>query len=241
MENSLYVGLSAQVALEAKMAVTANNVANINTPGYRAQNALFHEYVSDQRRMKEDVSLVYDYGQYQVTDPGPIKLTGNPLDVALVGPGFMGVQTPAGVQYTRAGNFGLSSTGEIVNSRGEKVADQGGGTISVPADAKFISIDEKGAVSTDQGEIGNLMMVEFKDYQKMEPAGNGNYKTEEQPTPAVDTRMLQGKVEGSNVQGVVEMTRMIDVAREYQSMQRMVQSEHERQRTAIQRLLRTNG
>jgi flagellar basal-body rod protein FlgF len=240
MENSLYVGLSAQVALEARMALTANNVANINTPGYRGQNGLFKEYVSDQRRMDADVSLVYDYGQYQMTDPGPIKETGNPLDVALVGPGFMGVNTPAGVQYTRAGNFSLNANGEIVNSRGENVVDQGGGIISIPADAQYVSIDEKGVVSTDQGEVGNIMIAEFKNYQDLKPAGNGNYTTDEQPTPAVDTRMFQGKVEGSNVQGVVEMTRMIDVSREYQSMQRLVQTEHERQRTAIQRLLRSS-
>lgn len=240
MENSLYVGLSSQVALEGKMTLIANNVANINTPGYRGQNAVFEEFVSNQRRMKEDVSLVLDYGQYQITDPGPIKLTGNPLDVALIGPGFMGVQTPEGVQYTRAGNFSLNSVGEIVTSNGSKVADQGGGTISVPSDAKSISIDEKGVVSTDQGPVGTLMMVEFNNYQTMEPAGNGNYRTTEAAKPATETRMKQGSVEGSNVQAVVEMTRMIDVTREYQSTQKMMQTEHERMRTAIQKLMSTS-
>ncbi len=240
MENSLYVGLSGQVALEAKMAVVANNVANLNTPGYRGQNAVFKEYISDQRRMKEDVSLVYDYGQYQMTDPGPIKITGGPLDVALVGPGFLGIQTPEGVQYSRAGNFSLNQLGEIVNAQGYKVAGQGGGTISVPADAKFISIDQKGVVSTDQGEIGSLMVAEFKDYQRLDPQGNGLYATEEQPTPATDTKVLQGKIEGSNVSPIVEMTRMIDVSREYQAVQNMMQNEHERMRTAIQRMLRNS-
>jgi flagellar basal-body rod protein FlgF len=239
MENSLYVGLSGQVALESKMAIIANNVANVSTPGFRGQNALFKEFISDQRRMKEDVSLTYDYGQYQVTDPGPIKLTGSPLDVALVGPGFLGVQTPEGIQYTRAGNFALNSIGELVNARGYKVAGQGGGTISIPPDAKWITIDEKGAVSTDQGTVGSLMVAEFKDYQLLDPAGNGLYRTTEQPTPPVDTRVLQGKLEGSNVQAVVEMTRMIDVMREYQAVQNVMQTEHDRQRTAIQRMLRT--
>lgn len=240
MENSLYVGLSGQVALEAKMAVIANNVANVATPGYRGQNALFKEFISDQRRMKEDVSLTYDYGQYQITDPGPIKMTGAPLDVALVGPGFFGVQTPEGVQYTRGGNFALNAIGQMVTARGQLVADQGGGTISVPPDAQWISIDEKGVVSTDQGTVGNLMVAEFKDYQKLDPAGNGLYRTDEQPTPAAETRVLQGKLEGANVQAVVEMTRMIDVMREYQAVQNVMQTEHDRQRTAIQRLLRTS-
>ncbi len=237
MENSLYVGLSGQVALEQKMALVANNMANVNTPGYRGQNALFKEFVSDQRRMKEDVSLVYSYGQYQMNDPGPIKVTGNSLDAALVGPGFFGVQTPEGVQYTRAGNFSLNALGELVTARGYKVADQGGGTISIPGDAKYVSIDQKGVVSTDAGAVGNLMVAEFKNYQKLDPAGNGLYKTTEQPTPAQETTVIQGKLEGSNVEPVVEMTRMIDISREYQAVQRMMQNEHERQRTAIQRLL----
>ncbi len=240
MENSIYVGLSGQVALEEKMALIANNVANINTPGYRGQNAVFKEFISDQRRMKEDVSLVYDIGQYEVTDPGPLKMTGNALDVALVGPGFMGVQTPQGVHYTRAGNFTLNALGELVTARGQKVADQGGGTITVPADAKFISIDRKGVVSTDQGEVGTLMVAEFADYQKMEPTGNGLYKTDQPRTPAAGTKVVQGQLEGANVQAVVEMTRMIDVMREYQAVQNVMTTEHERQQRAIQRMLRTS-
>lgn len=236
MENSLYVGLSGQVALQEKMAIIANNVANVNTPGYRGQNAVFHEFISDQKRMKEDVSLVYDYGQYQVSDPGPIKVTGNSLDVALVGPGFLGIQTPEGVQYTRAGNFTINQLGELVNQRGMKVAGQGGGSIIIPEDARYVNIDSNGNVSTDEGPIGALMVSEFKDYQKLEPAGNGLYKTAEAPTPAVDTRVKQGAIEGSNVQAVMEMTRMIDVLREYQAVQNMMQSEHSRQQTMIQRL-----
>lgn len=240
MENSIYVGLSGQVALQEKMALIANNVANINTPGFRGQNAVFHEYLSDQKRMKEDVSLVYDYGQYQVTDPGPIKQTGGPLDVALVGPGFLGVQTPEGTQYTRAGNFALNSLGELVTSRGYKVAGQGGGNIIIPEDAEYVNIDETGVVSTQDGPVGSLMIAEFTDYQKLEPAGNGLYKTEEAATPATQTKLKQGSVEGSNVSGVLEMTRMIEVLREYQAVQNMMQTEHQRQQTMIQRLGRTS-
>lgn len=236
MENSLYVGLSSQIALESRMALIANNVANMNTPGYRGQNAVFKEYISDQKRMVEDVSLVYDYGQYEITDPGPIKVTGNALDVALVGPGFMGVQTPDGVQYTRAGNFSMNANGDLITATGQKVADQGGGTITIPAGAKEISIAENGVVSTDNGPVGTIMIAEFTDYQKLKPAGNGLYSTDEQAVPAAETRMLQGKVEGSNVQPIVEMSRMIDGLREYQSVQRMMQGEHERLRTMIQRM-----
>ncbi len=241
MENSLYVGLSGQVALETNMNIIANNVANLNTPGFRGQNMIFQEYVEKPRGMREDVSFVNDYGQYQVTDPGPIKITGNPLDVALVGPGFLGIVTPDGVQYTRAGNFGQLADGTLVNARGMPVAGQGGGVITIPQDAKNVYIDQNGAVSTDDGQIGQLMVAEFANYQKLDPAGNGLYVTDEAPLPAGNTTVIQGKLEGANVQAVVEMTRMIDVLREYQAVQRMMQTEHERMRTAIQRLTRSSG
>ncbi len=240
MENSIYVGLSGQVAMEQKMALIANNVANINTPGYRGQNALFKEFISDQRRMKEDVSLVLDYGQYRVTDAGSVKETGNPLDVALVGPGFMGVQTPDGIQYTRAGNFALNMDGQLVTSQGRLVADAGGGAITIPQDAKYVSIDKGGIITTDQGQVATLMLSEFADYQRMEPAGNGLYKTEQPAQPATETAVLQGKIEGSNVQPVLEMTRMIEVMREYQAVQNMMNNEQDRQRNGIQRMLRTS-
>ncbi len=237
MENSLYVGLSAQVALEEKMALISNNVANINSPGYRAQNAVFKEFISNPPRMKEDVSFVYDIAQYQDTAPGPIKNTGNALDVALVGPGYFGVRAQDGVQYTRAGNFAINAKGELITAQGNQVADQGGGIINIPADAQYVTIDEKGIVSTDQGPVANLMVAEFKDYQKLNPVGNGLYKTDEQATPASDTRVLQGKLEGSNVQAVLEMTRMIDILREYQAVQNVMKNEHDRQRTGIQKIL----
>lgn len=223
------------------MNIIANNVANLNTPGYRGQNMIFQEYVEKPRGMKEDVSFVNDYGQYQVTDPGPIKVTGNPLDVALVGPGFLGIVTPDGVQYTRAGNFGQLADGTLVNARGMPVAGQGGGQITIPADAKNVYIDHNGAVSTDEGQIGQLLIAEFANYQTLEPAGNGLYVTDDAPLPPGNTTLIQGKLEGSNVQAVVEMTRMIDVLREYQAVQRMMQSEHDRMRTAIQRLSRQGG
>lgn len=240
MENSLYVGLSAQVALEQKMALIANNVANINTPGYRGQNALFKEFISDQRRMKEDVSLVFDYGQYRVMDSGSIKETGNSLDVALVGPGFIGIQTPEGTQYTRAGNFGLNADGQLVTAQGRLVSDAGGGSINVPQDAQYVSIDQTGIVSTNQGQIATLMIAEFADYQQLDPAGNGLYKTDQPAIPATDTKVLQGKIEGSNVQPVLEMTRMIEVMREYQAVQNMMNNEHDRQRSGVQRVLKTS-
>lgn len=241
MENSVYIGLSGQMALQSKMDLIAQNIANVNTPGYRAQNAVFEEYLDRPKGMKETMSMVMDYGQYQLTDPGPVKITGSVLDVALVGTGFMGIQTPEGVQYTRAGNFAMDQQGKLINARGMAVASAGGGDILIPSDAKNIYIDHKGVVSTDDGPVGTIMVKEFSSEQILEPVGNGLYKTDDAGKIAEKTTVHQGKLEGSNVQSVIEMTRMIDVSREYQMMQRIAQNEHDRIRGAIQRLGRASA
>jgi flagellar basal-body rod protein FlgF len=241
MENTLYIGLSKQVTLRENMDIIAQNVANVNTPGYRAQNMVFAEYIVDPSRMKEDIAMVLDYGQYQVTDPGSIKETGNPFDVALVGNGFLGIETPEGTRYSRAGNLIMDSEGVLRNQLGMAVANEGGGEITIPADAKEVIIDRQGNISTENGVVGKLMIVEFEHYQNVNPEGNGLYKAEEDGFPAENTKVLQGRLEGSNVQAVVEMTRMIDVLRDYQAVQNMMQSEHERMRTSARRLAETQA
>ena len=113
MENPVYIGLSRQVALRNQMDLIANNVANMSTPGYRAQNMVFSEFVEkpggkhDSLKRQDPISMVLDYGHYQVNEPGPMQLTGNQTDIALNGPGFVGVQMPGSDEtlYTRAGNF----------------------------------------------------------------------------------------------------------------------------------------
>lgn len=241
MENSLYVALSRQVALGENMAIIANNIANINTPGFRGQNMIFEEFIEKPRGLEEPLSMVLDYGHYQKTDPGPVSLTENPLDVAIEGPGFFGIQTPDGVQYSRAGNFTIDVNGTLVNALGYRVAGAGGGDIVIPQNAKEIMIDENGFVSTEDGQVGQIMVMEFDSDQPLDPTGDGLYFTEVAGRPAENSRVLQGMLEGSNVQGVVEMTRMIEVSREYQAIQRMTQNEHDRQRNAIQRLMRTSA
>lgn len=244
MENSIYIGLSRQMALQEQMDTVSNNIANMSTPGYRGHNMIFLEYMSKQRNAEkagnDSISMVHDYGQYMNTENGPLRSTGNPLDVALEGPGFFGIQTPDGVQYSRAGNFHKNGAGELMTGSGQLVADEGGGTIVIPEDAIEVKISRDGTVSTDQGELARLMVVEFENPQSLEAQGNGLYKTEDPGNPAENTQVMQGMLEGSNVNAVLEMTRMIDVSRAYQSTQRMLQGEHDRQRGMIQTLTRSN-
>jgi flagellar basal-body rod protein FlgF len=238
MENSLYVGLSRQNVLSHQMDVIANNIANVNTPGYRGQNLSFKEMVSKPRGADYATSYVYDKQQYQNTDAGPVEFTGNQLDIALEGPGFIGVSTPSGTAYTRAGNFQMSATGELLTSAGYAVAGSGGGPISIPAGSTEIKIDEKGIISNQDGAVGQLMVSEFSNPQALQPSGNNLYTINEAGQPATDTRVKQGQLEGSNVKPVVEMTRMVDTLRTFQAVQNILQTENERIRTAIQKLTR---
>lgn len=238
MENSIYIGLSRQVVLQGNMAIVSNNIANMNTSGFRAQNMLFEEYLSDPRYGDDELSLVYDYGQYQNTDQGSMTQTGNDLNVALEGPGFIAVEMLGGeTGYTRDGNFQRTAEGTLVNSSGRPILGNGG-AITIPANAREIIIDEKGVISTQDGPIGQLQIVEFENVQELEPVGHNLYRTDGASRPATETAVSQGFLEGSNVNPITETTRMIEILREFQSLRRVLDGEHERLRDAIDKLTR---
>ena len=238
MENAIYIGLSRQVALNQRMSIISNNIANVNTPGYRADKMLFEEYVATPKPTNEDISMVLDYGQYKDTAAGTMSFTGNALDVALDGPGFMLVETSEGTKYTRAGNFARSPDGLLVTPSGNPVLDNGQGRITIPEGVREITITENGQIATDQGAAGQIGIVEFANVQNLRSTGDGFYQTvnNEAAVPAQNTKMQQNMLEGSNVKAVLEMTDLIEVSRQFQSMQRTLQNEHDRQRDTIRKL-----
>lgn len=236
MENSIYLGLSRQMVLQTNMDIIANNVANMNTTGFRGQNSVFEEYLSDPRFGDDPLSFVVDNRQYQNTDYGTFKQTENPFNVALNGPGFIAVELPGGgTGYTRDGDFSMRPDGTLVNASNDPILGLGG-PITIPANATEISIDEQGTISTQGGAVGQLQVVEFENVQALEPRGNNLYVTDQPTTQPENTVVRQGFLEGSNVKPVLEMTRMIEVLRDFQSTQRLLESEHERMRGAIQKL-----
>jgi flagellar basal-body rod protein FlgF len=236
MENVSYIGLSHQSALKHMMDVTANNIANMTTPAYKGQNVLFKEYVENPQG-GDKMSMVLDLDSYRKLEQGPMERTGNDLDLAIEGNGYFAVETLEGVRYTRAGAFMMNDQQQLVTKDGFAVLSADNQPLAIQEEASKIYITKEGLITTDVGEVGQLNLVEFDSEQGLELIGQNLYDAGEQAAlPAQDSRILQGMLEGSNVQPVVEMNRMIEVLRAYQSVQKIMQNDHERIRGTIQKL-----
>ena len=138
--------------------------------------------------------------------------------------------------YTRAGNFTLNAEGQLLTASGAPVAGEGGGEITVPQGSTEIKIDASGAVSNQDGQLGQIMIVEFENPQTLEPRGDNTYTTNSATQEASNTVVKQGYLEGANISPVLEMTRMIETMRTFQQVQNTLTTEHDRLRSAIQKL-----
>jgi flagellar basal-body rod protein FlgF len=235
MENSLSVVLSRQGVLTRQMDVIATNLANANTSGFKAESMIFSEFLEPTSKSGPPLSMVYDVTFLRDMSEGTMKGTNNPLDLAISGEGYFAVDAPQGERYTRLGAFQLDNQGQIVTLAGSPVLSAGGGPITIPPGTSTITITRDGTVSADAVEIGNLRVVTFAEPQALSKDGNGLYDPKGQaPQPTAEAVILQGMIEGSNVKGVVEMTRMIKVVRSYQAAGKMAENEHKRILDAIQ-------
>ena len=157
MENSGYLALARQVALDRAIDVTANNLANLRTSGYKAEKVMFEEYVqkgTSPATAPNQMSSVVQLGTFTDYQPGSFEQTGNALDFAIQGEGFFPVQTDAGTRYTRDGSFELDANGQLVTHDGNPVTDAGGSPIQLPAGAKNIIVGGDGQVSVDGNVVG---------------------------------------------------------------------------------------
>jgi flagellar basal-body rod protein FlgF len=239
MENAGYIALSRQMTLRREMDVIANNMANLNTPAFKNQSMLFVEFL-ETSDSGEKTSFVQDIALVRNLTEGQMTATQNPLDLAISGEGYFAVETPVGPRYTRNGVFQLNADGELVTSSGQRVLGEGGGPIALPPNSANVEITRDGTVSTEQGPAGRLRLVRFEDEQAMVKLADGLYDADGQdPLPADGAEVVQGMVEGSNVQGIIELTKMIETVRHYSATGKMVNDEHERLRRAIQSLAGT--
>lgn len=239
MENTGYVALSYAVGLERKMDIVSNNIANVDTNGYRASHMIFKEHVVNASKQKP-ISMVEDVGNYRNFQAGPVRQTGNKLDVALQGNGFLAVSTQNGEKYTRNGAMTINNLGQLVSAEGNPYVDNGGQPITLPANTANVMIAADGTISTPEGQVGQLKIVRFEDPQQMTPVGSSLYESKQEGVPDATTTVTQGALEGSNVNAVIEMTDMIEVMRKYQSVAQILQNEHDSQINMIQKLGRAS-
>jgi len=245
MENPSYIAVSLMTGLHRQMDVLANNMANTSTPGYQGDQLAFRTLLSTRAGSPQidgpgrKAAFVTENGTLRNTRPGPMERTGNPLDVAIAGPGYFAVQTDDGVRYTRHGSFRPDAQGRLTMGNGALVLGAGGAPITIPAGESNIEIDRRGAIASTKGPLGKLQIVKFEDDQAMRKTGDNLLETEAEPQPVDQrTQVAQGMIEGSNVQSVVEVTHMIDIMRRYQAVGRILEQEHERARKAIDKLSR---
>ncbi|AWL95076.1 MULTISPECIES: flagellar basal-body rod protein FlgF [Bradyrhizobium] len=249
MQNALLIGLSRQMTLERQMDVIANNVANANTNGFKADHSLFEEYLNSNAR--EDnfigadrrVSYVQDRGTYRDIGQGPMEPTNNPLDMAIDGNAYFAVQANGGEMFTRDGKFSLNATGQLVTPDGNLVLGTGGPITFQPTDHD-INVAPDGTITVLEGTAktdsirGKIRMASFDDPTKLTKLGANLYAAGSatlQPD-AKSSSVRQGYVEKSNVNSVGEMTRMVEVMRSYTAIANLLQQQSDLHKSAIEKL-----
>ncbi len=242
IENTAYVALSRQTALERELDVIANNLANVSTTGFKRQSMVFREYLTDIQNAKTPLSFVIDKSTTRDFSQGAIRATGNPLDLTISGKGYLTIETDEGTFYTRNGNLRINERGELTTIDGHLVLSEGGTPIVLDSADLSPNIAADGTVSDRNGEVlGRIALVDFANEQSLEANANGFFASDEAPQEAEEATILQGYLESSNVQPVTELTRMIDLSRNYMAMHSMMERESEMRSRIINRLGRVHA
>ena len=228
MNSGIYPAVSGSLAAMRRMDVISNNLANINTPGYKKDKMSFEGLLAgnvnppavpqgttaDPILQKENIYIDYS--------SGPTNQSGNPLDLALDGDGFFAVTTPEGTAYTRQGNFRTSADGTLVTMDGYPVQGTGGAAISIKG--SHVEIDAKGGVMVDGTQSGTISVVDFEKPYNMTKIGSALFvAADPQTTPQTGKAQIQqGHIEGSNVESISEMVQLIETNRYFEACSKVI-------------------
>lgn len=252
--KELWVPLSGAIAQQRKVDTIANNVANANTPGFKKDQLTFKEYITALEKGHQDIDLpnkewapkdfYKSYGaehakvqvdaNYTNFEQGQLSPTGNTLDVALRGKGFLEVQTPNGIRFTRRGMLSLRNDGTLITDQGypvlakgnDPLADAGSRTIQLPTSAKSIAITLQGEIYADSQPVGKLNITEFNDIHALRKEGNSLFinQSAENFKDSTQTSVHQGFVEQSNVNSIAEMSELIKAHRHFEAIQNVIKT-----------------
>jgi flagellar basal-body rod protein FlgF len=245
MEGPTYVTLSAQIALQKQLEVVANNVANASTAGFKADRQLFQSYLERLKVPGGNIAFVQDRATYIDRTAGPISPTGNMLDVAVQGDGYLSVQTGQGTQYTRDGRLQVAADLTLTDSGGRPILSPDGTPIQLPSGYSAVDIRADGTilatvngVSQNVGQIGTFRP---QDPQTLRKSGNGLLVAPPNAMQAIDagdpnSRLMQGSLEGSTVQTIKEIANMTELSRAYEQLQSLLSDDNDREAKMIQTL-----
>ncbi|HEX9702542.1 MAG TPA: flagellar basal-body rod protein FlgF [Rhodospirillales bacterium] len=241
METSTIVALSRQGGLQRQMDIVANNLANMNTTGFKGEDMMFVEHLvktkGGERLLGTKLAYSRDIATLMNTADGPMETTGNPLDFAVNGDGFFVIQTPQGDRYTRNGRFRLSEGGQLVNQAGQPVLSSGGQPFFLAPEDTEITVSRDGTLSTNNGVLGKIKLVRFENPQQLKRAAGGLFFAENaNPIDVEAPSIAQGMLEGSNIQPIFEMAKMIDIHRTYESVRNFIDREDERMKNMIREM-----
>lgn len=240
MDNVSLLSLSYQLAAFRSIDVIANNIANVSTPGFKRESVKFEELLQTVRPAEgqkgtQQMSFVKDAGVLRDLSGGRMETTGAQFDLAINGNGYFAIQTPQGERYTRNGHFTLNAEGIVVTQEGNPVLGDGG-PITIAPDDGDISFGVDGTISGKQGQLGKIRLVDFANPRELQKQGDSLYSTAQTANPASGATLSQGMLESSNVQPVVEISRMIEIMRAYEATSTLEKGSSDMKRQAIQKL-----
>jgi len=234
MIQGLYSAASGMVAIERRQATVANNIANASTIGFKRQNAVqegFYSHFARQLRRPFHFDVVPGPGggtavveTFSDLRPGALSHTGNPLNLALRGPGYFAVDTPGGERFTRAGAFAIDADGQLATAEGYKVQNDGGGAIDVRGGP--VTVGEDGTVYVDGVLTGRVRVLEFEEPHMLTREGQALYAASDaamrRSARAANTTVAQEHLEMANVNLSREMVDMTLSLRAYGANQRVI-------------------
>jgi flagellar basal-body rod protein FlgF len=235
VENAGYTTITRQSGLLREMRVVANNIANAATSGYRQEGVIFSEYVKSVDGASS-ISMGQADARHTSFEQGALTQTGGQFDFAIEGDGFFLVETPQGQRLTRSGAFSPNAEGDLVTADGYRVLDQGGAPVFVPPGAADVSVASDGTISTNGDPVGQMGLVQPVNPQGLVREDGVMFRADEGFEPAEQGRILQRFVENSNVNPILQLTRMIEVQRAYELGASFLEAEDERMRQAMRAL-----
>jgi len=237
MDNAIYVGLSRQMILERELDITANNLSNVDTVGYKFESMISNDDPVTMPTLGQPptaVNFVAGVGVARDFTQGSLTQTGAVFDLAIDGRGFFQINTADGPRYTRDGRFRMDASGAIVDQDGDPVD----GNIVVDPKKGPVTISPNGVVSLSGQQVGKIPVYNFDSLAALSKAGNNQYSNDSNltPTAAPNAQVRQGFLEQSNVEPIRQITRLIEINRAYDAIANMMSSTEDLSNSSIQRL-----